>query len=384
MNLTQTLLGYLNRVFDKDPHKTLGIQFSYAGTGMWWVVAEKVLTVTVTGGIGTGFSVNLESYTVSSLAAYISSLPGYTVTAIASDPKVAALAASILLDGASNQNVTGGNNLYCYTSNLYAYLEANAAELETAETAVVEGIKQITIFDADQNPSAAGEWLDEIGGYYNVPRITGEPDTQYGPRIVAEVLRPRGNNVALEAAIKAFTGQQTSVVNGSVPVFSIPNFDSTITFNGAHNYNASGSFQYNLFDVSVGYDMRNGGNQTVFKDTVTAVVERLRDAGTHMRSLLLTGSLVEDALLQPTDAFGALTVSPHLADTLVAPTDAMFTAIGGNAFADTLTQPNDATNHLTGINTMTFNGARHFDGMPQYWGGLTSNGNLDGSSTTYA
>ncbi|HCE08618.1 MAG TPA: hypothetical protein DEQ40_08460 [Oxalobacteraceae bacterium] len=384
MKLTQTLLGYLNRVFNKDPQQTLAIQFSYAGTNMSWVVAEKVLTVSVVGGIGAGFSVALESYTLASLAAYIASLNGFTVTALAPDLQLRALAASVLLDGTGNQNSSGGNNLYCYTSNLYSYYEAVADELNTAETAVVECIKQISILQEDQTPSAAGIWLDEIGGYYAVPRITGESDSSYGPRIISEVLRPRANNVALEAAIKAFTGQQTSVVDASVPSFSVPIFNAAQTFNGGNLYNSTGSFQYNIFDVSVGYDLLFGGDPTTFKNTVTAVVDRLRDAGTHMRSLLLTGSIVSDTLTPPEDGFGIITVAPTLADTLTAPTEGKLMGIGMIGFGDTLTAPNDNTNQNAIVYTTKFNSGRNFDGLVIYAGGLTGTGKIDGSATTYA
>lgn len=41
MNLTQKLLGYLNRVFDKGPDRVLVLRFRYDGTAMSWRIDRK-------------------------------------------------------------------------------------------------------------------------------------------------------------------------------------------------------------------------------------------------------------------------------------------------------------------------------------------------------
>src|SRR3546814_4396237 len=83
--------------------------------------------------------------------------------------------------------------------------------------------------------TAQGEWLDELGGYYGVPRIQGENDASYGPRIIAEVLRPRGNNVAMEAAIKVYTGQDAKVTDVTLYGDPFPRYDATIRYDGTRS-----------------------------------------------------------------------------------------------------------------------------------------------------
>lgn len=380
MRLTQTLLGYLNRVFSRDPQQFLAIQFKYAGSGMSWSVEDGTLTVLVTGGVGAGFSLDLSEYTLQSLASHIAGLPGFTVTGIATSDQ-SGLSAMVLLDGTGSQNASGGNNLYAYGNPLYSYLESAAKELEDAETAVVEALKQLSIRDAAGNPSASGYWLDQIGSYYNVPRLTGEPDNVYGPRIIAEVLRPRANNVALEAAIKSYTGQAVTVTDVSVPGFNDPTYNSLHTHNGTALYNSVGSFQYGLFDVTIGYDIIGGGEISGFRDSILGVIERLRDAGTHLRALSLGGSVISDTFLSPpSDDMGGLVVTPGLTDTLTAPTESGVTLSGGmTGFAEAGPAGNDGTSSLVAVYTTTYNSLRNFNGAVPHMGGHTGTSNLDGS-----
>jgi hypothetical protein len=382
MKLTRTLLGYLNRVFNKDPGNFIAIAFIYAGDAMTWAVADGVLTVAVTGGVGAGFSVALDNYTLESLALYISGLTGFTVNFV-SPGALGNLSAMVLLDS-SGSMASGKSRIFGYTSILFSYLETSSAALNTAEVDLVQALQQISVRDGSGNASAAGYWLDEIGSYYGVPRLPAEVDAVYGPRIIAEVLRAKGNNVALESAIKYYTGQQTTVVDVAVPAFSVPLYDATYFYNGVREHNSVGTFQYNLFDVDAGYDLINGGDIATFKATVEAVIGRLRDAGTHLRALSLGGSQLQDTLTAPTDSYTPSALTMPFTDALTAPDDALAVIpITVAGFSDTLTAGDDSVDSLEVTYEMCHGGLRHYNGAVAHLGGYVGDGYLSGIGDVY-
>jgi hypothetical protein len=332
MKFTQKLLAYLHKVFDKDPHEFLAIRLQYRG-GLTWTISDGFLYTTVTGGPGQNLTVDLSKYTVSQLVGYLSTQTGYSVL-YSDTSNLSKLQALVLMEASGDISQSNGDHLYGYTNVLWSYMDSQSNELEQAQTQIGEMLNQMS------TTTAADEWLDLLGAYYGVPRLTGEDDTSYGPRIIAEVLRPRGNNVAIEMAIQAYTGQISTVTDVTLYGPTAPLYNSTITRNSAYRYNAVSKPLYGLFDVQYGYDLINGGDVSAFTQTVKDLVNKLRDAGTQMRSLSLTGSALLDALTPPTDAttFG---VGAAFTDTLTAPTDAFAGATTLAGFADTLTAPTD-------------------------------------------
>jgi len=355
MRLTQKLLSFLNRVFDKDPAQFLALRLQYDG-GMVWQVADGSLTTTVTGGSGHSLTVDLSQYSVAQLANFLGTQQGYSV-AYVDRSELSALSALVLIDGGSDIALSNGDHLYGYTSELWSYMEAQSSELETAEAQIGEMLNQMSTV------TASNEWLDELGSYYVVPRLQGELDSQYGPRIIAEVLRPRGNNVAMEAAIKVYTGQNAKVTDVTLYGATFPLYNGAITRNSAYHYNASRVPLYGLFDVEYGYDLINGGDITAFQQTVRDLINRLRDAGTHLRSLLLTGSMLADSLTPPTDGGQlSITVGAAFSDALSAPTDSVSTgAVTIAPMADTLTVPLDGLG-LVVTTQYRYNSVRKYNG----------------------
>ncbi len=301
MLLTQKLFRFLYRRLSSNPQSFLALRLNYAG-GMTWTVADNVLTTAVTGGIGASLSIDLTQYTLGSLVSYLAAQPGYSI-AYADNSALASLSAAVLLDGSGDISASNGNAIYAYTSVLYAYLNAMSVELNAAAAQIPNAIAQMSI------PTASDEWLDYIGGFYGVPRMAGELDAQYGPRIIAEVLRPRANNVAIEMAISAYTGASTAVTDVVEYGAALQTWDGAFNFDGSKFYNATQSPQYGLFDVAYGYDLINGSDQTSFAATIAGIVDGLRDAGTHLRALSLGASsaLADSASPAPTDA-ASLTV----------------------------------------------------------------------------
>jgi hypothetical protein len=362
MKFTKKLLGYLHKVFDKDPHEFLAIRLKYDG-GMTWAIADGFLSTTVTGGSGQNLTIDLSQYTVGQLVVFLSMQDGYSVV-YADTSQLSTLKALVLMDGSNDINTSNGDHLYGYTNVLWSYMDSQSNELEQAQTQIGEMLKQMS------TTTASNEWLDLLGSYYGVPRLPGELDASYGPRIIAEVLRPRGNNVAIELAIQAYTGQVSTVTDVTLYGPTFPLYNGVITRDGSHTYSASAKPLYGLFDVTYAYDLINGGDVAAFTQIVKDLVNKLRDAGTQMRSLSLTGSALTDALTPPTDAFTLLQASMAFADTLTAPTDALAGAAALAPFADTLTAPSDDES-ITIVYDYRYNGVRRYDGSIFRVGGTT-------------
>ena len=371
MLLTQTLLGFLNRVFNKSPAQVMAMQFTHVYP-MTWQVSDGVLTTVVqNGGTGGNLTVDLTQYTFAQLVNYLAAQPGYVTPYLA--PSMANVSAAALLD-ASGSVTPGGSNapMYAYTSVLWAYLEANAAELELAAAQIKNLPLEMSTTTADTI------WLNVLGNYYNVPRNPNESDAAYGPRIIASVLRPMSNNVAMEIAISTFTGQNTIVTDVVLPGVTGNSYNSKYTYNGAINHDSANTPVYGLFDVQYGFDLINGADPTTFAATVTALINTLRAAGTHLRNLELIGSNFTDALTPPTDQFSIIEVIAPFEDTLAQPTDAMSVIrIKAGAMTDTLVQPEDTNAMEFTINyNYQYNGIRTHNGIIKYESGTVETDTL--------
>ncbi|HVB37363.1 MAG TPA: hypothetical protein VND92_02460, partial [Vicinamibacterales bacterium] len=313
MRLTDKLLGFLNRVFDKDGRPFLALRLSYAGA-MTWQVADGVLTTTAPG--AASLSVDLSGYTVASLAAFLAVQPGYAVPYL-DGSALAQLSALVLIDGSGDIRQSNGDHLFGYTNPNWAVLDAFADQLEQAGTAIAAMPAEMSTTTAD------GEWLDLQGGYYSVDRQLGEADGQYGPRIIATVLQPRSNNLAIAAALSAATGQACQVPDVVAWGSPVPAHNGLINHDGSHTHNASAAPIYCLFDVATGYDLLGGASPTAFIVLVQGIVEALRAGGTHLRAVTLQGSTIADAAVPPTDAVGLLAIAANLQDVASPPSDAL-------------------------------------------------------------
>lgn len=271
MKLTGKLLGYLSRVFDRGPGAVLALRVRYAGTSMRWTVSDGVLRTTVTGGPGADLTLQLSLYTVAGLAAVVAVQPGYSVEYVAG-ADVAGLSALTLIDASGDQNASNGDHLNAYTSVLWAFLEAQAGELTLLRAAVDEALAQMSM------RSAADEWVDEHGGYYGFPREPGEPDAVYALRVIASIGRPLGNNIAIEQAIN------TSLGGLNARVTDVPAQAFTVPYAGT---------SYGLFDVVYSIALDGDDDLSVYTERVRRLVEQVRDAGTHMRTISVRGDLAD-------------------------------------------------------------------------------------------
>lgn len=322
MKITKKLIGFMHRVFNKSPEQFLALRIRCDGIGLTWAISDAVLVTSPIGGTALPLSVDLTKYTVAGLASYIGMQQGYSI-AYVNGTAMVNLSAAVLLDGSGDVTQLNGDQLYGYTSALWAYMEANAAELKTAELQIGQMVKQMSTITAEDM------WLDELGGYYAVPRAQGELDAQYGPRIIATVLRPLANNVAIEAAL--------AVINGGLPT-TCTDYDQIV--NGS----------YGLFDIDieVSLDLLAIKTYTALILSIVESVDRMRDAGTFMRRLAIITKVMA------TYYSGAVVIS---GETVTMASD--YTLFGdGSEIAD-------GTQYATGQRfhwTFRANGSFNFDG----------------------
>ncbi len=286
MQLTTKLLSSINRVFEKDPERFLALRLRHSAP-MNWDIADAVLRTFVADLPQNNLSVDLRQYTLSSLATFLAAQPGYQVI-LPPDP-LPPVSATTLIDGEGDINESNGDHLYAYSSLLWSYMEANAVELTTARAQIVEAIEQLSTRTAD------AEWLDELGSYYAVERRPGELDAQYGPRIIATVLMPRGNNIAIAAAIEQVSNGLRARIVDSVDTPVINRFrNGSILFNGAFPHaSGEGIYAHNLFDAL--FDVDFSSPIAFDAARIAAIINDFRDAGNHLRRMSLSGSM-QDAV----------------------------------------------------------------------------------------
>lgn len=300
MKFTQRLLRRINGVFDKTPDAFLALRLRYDGQ-MSWTVDDNALSTTVTGGTGAALSVNLESHTLSSLSTYLAAQPGYSVPL----PSSELLSATVLLDASGDQDTSNGDHLFGYQSVLWSYFEAVSKELATVKNAIQEAVTQLSTKTADDN------WLEEIGSYYGVTRNNDEPAEQYGNRIISTVLMPRGNNVAIAAAIERLgDGIRARIVDAEATAGSSLTYNGQYQYDGTKTYSSEDvDYSYGLFDLNINTPL--DGTGAVSLAAIVETVDRVRDAGTHLRLIPVKADFLDELLLSDANESFSISITDN-------------------------------------------------------------------------
>lgn len=373
MLLTQKLLRLLNSVFDKDARAFTAFRIRHESGRLRWRIEDHVLTGSVDG-VGL-FEVALAGYTIRTLLEHLATLPGITVISRASTEQFG-LSAGALMDQSGDQASSNGDQVLAFTSLLWAYLEAMAIELREARRQIDEALLQMSA------KTAEAEWLDEWGGYFGFPRKDGEADAAYSKRIVEEILRPRGNNKAIEIGLRDVFGQDCEVIDLQRFGDVFPAYGGAFVHDGTYLHNADAIPYYGLFKVVIGYDLLGGVDISGYADEVSAYIDTLRDAGTHLESIELTGSKLDDTFAGAEDGLSVQVLSAiaTLLDALNEPTETVpvfplvvgdAPAPGGtvpNSFADQLDAPADATDGSI-VYATAYSGLRKYDAKVPHSGG---------------
>ena len=295
--LTQKVISYFHRVFDKDTHNQLAFRIQYNGSGLTWSVLNGVMSLVAVGGTGTSQSFNIANFKIGDLANFIASLPGYSIP-YRDTSAYSLLSALALIDQNGDVNVSNGDHVYGYTNPLWAWLDSNSSELGTAKTQISNALLQMN------TGSAQDEWLDYHGGFYKEPRLQDEQDHNYSPRIIAGVIQPRGNNVAIATAIQsiALGAQVVRVIDAIDDVSVAITYNGDILYNGSAFYDAGQgpNSTYGFFDVDFSYDFSGAVSESTYFSQIFTTVQAFRDAGTQLRTIIFrnngsTQDLVSDS-----------------------------------------------------------------------------------------
>lgn len=282
MILTSKLIGRLNRVFNRTPVPAFAMTVTCDGTALAWSLVDYELTLTPTGGTAQPITIGLAAANMQSLAGYIGQQAGYSIL-VQPPAAVERISAYALLDGSGASVNGGGVALYAYTNPAWAWLDSAAWELKLAATAVAALPGEMAV------PTADGEWLDYQGFVYgDVSRYPDEPDAPYQQRIIGDALRPKCNNIAIQAILQQYSGNPASVVDTPISK-GLFTYNGQYQHNGAEVYNQpNGGTAYGLFDVTVIYQASVVGvTQAAFQVAVTALVNGARAGGTQMRNLTI-------------------------------------------------------------------------------------------------
>lgn len=375
MLLTQKLLRLLNSVFDKDARAFTAFRIRHESGRMRWRVEDHVLTGSVDG--EDLFEVDLAGYTIRTLLEHLATLPGITVVSRASSEQLG-LSAGALMDQLGDEETSNGDQVHAFTSVLWAYLDAMAVELREARRQIDEALLQMSA------KTAEAEWLDEWGGYFGFPRKDGEADAAYSKRIIEEVLRPRGNNKAIEIGLRDVFGQDCKVIDLQRFGDVFPIYDGALVHDGTYPHNADAIPYYGLFKIVIWYDLLGGEDISGYINEVRSYVDTLRDAGTHLESVELTGSELDDTFSPPADGLSVQVLSAiaTLLDALDEPTETVpvfplvvgdAPAPGGttpNSFAEQLAAPEESSDGVITYSTL-YSGLRRYDAKVPHASGTT-------------
>lgn len=358
-SFTERLIEYLYRSFSKDPERFLALRIRSSSFLVWQVEND---TLSLTTSLSTTVF-NLADFTLGSLCDAIAMVPSLTVEYLAQDSHLSAL---VLLNGSASQTESNGDHLYGYGSLLWSYMHPVAGELIEAETQIGNMIDQMSITTAD------GDWLDEWGDYFGIPRNLGEPDAWYSNRMIVEILRPRGNNKAIELAMLERFGQVARIEDihrfGSVA----PAYNGVFTNNGTQVHNAVSSLERGLFRAVVGYDLLGDASPNAFAAEARAFIDKFRDAGTHLETLSLSSSLIYDSAPGSTDGSNSQSMVMNIAhaDATDAPSESLGAMPVITSFIDSMTAPVSGTADILVAYTHTHSGEILHNGIRLNNGGM--------------
>jgi len=257
--MTQTALRRLLKyphaaVFDESPASELAFRLQHPDHATW-EVGDRQMTVRA-GALEVTYDLRL--FTVDTLITQLIS-DGFTIVSPSSF--FTGMSARVLVDGSGDERVSNGDHIYGFTSLLWVLLNGYAGEVLDAEYQVQQALLQMVI------TTASGQWLDLWGTIYGVPRLPGESDAHFAPRIPKEAFRLRNNAHAIELAIRDATGFDVRIEEPWKEIFKL---DQSLLSGPDRLYDGDTIGYHLIRPVAHGY---------VDWPSVFAVIDRNRAAG---------------------------------------------------------------------------------------------------------
>jgi hypothetical protein len=346
-----SLLGRLYRAMSSDARPRAAMRIWHP-TGGQWSIRDATLT----------------------LQPLAEPRPDPTIIPLAPPATLASIAAAVLAAGwrvddlppelrdrgaiaLLDQEPTTTGYLIAHDSLLWAIFTAYAAALDEAASVANSLPAQV------RTDTATGPWPDYHGEFFGVPRLPGEPDDTYTRRIVAEVLRPKSNNIAMAGIISRVIEQQASVIDVTSYGPVVPSYDGTIDHDGTYTHNASEKAIKGLFDVIVPFDLLGNTDPVTFQAAIIAQVERLRAAGTHLRDIVLAAGGIFDTADGPEDGdIENITLSTALTESAAGPADTALPIAAALAATEPADGAEDTGASITQAWSHTLNGTWTLNG----------------------
>lgn len=291
--ITEKLLSYLYSAFSGAPSKTAAFTLTHSNEAFAWSVAGYMFRGELDGEFL--FEYNLEHNSILELTWLLGNIPNLAVTGLSGELKN--LSACVILEGSGSSGPVPA-----YTAILWQMMETIGYELVTAGLSISDMLAQMSM------QTAGAQWLDYWGAtHFGIPRVTGEADAAYAKRVLVEVLRPRGNNKAMELAILEQYGQSASIEDVYRLVSPTNSHDGSFDRDGSRTHSAPDvQTQYGLFKAVIGFDLLGADNPSDFAASLRTFIDRFRDAGTHLTTLELASSGIDDT-------YSAVTSETHAA-----------------------------------------------------------------------
>jgi len=252
------LMDRLHRVFNKEPQKyaVLAVTSTVGGT-----IDIDRYDITISHKYGT-FVIPIGSKTLNQVLIEIDALQ--YITATLKQPTYSYMLAKGVLP-ATSQDMAVDGNLYMSESIFYNEMQVYAGKMEEQADQLTDAEKQLYFH------SATDTWLDYWArDYFGNPRKTGETDSQYMPRVIAEIIRLTQNNKAMEVLLAS-----------AIPELNIEITDLPAKTWGERDY--QGDFlAYSEIDTSGEIVIRPD-----YFETIASTANKVKSAGTRLNILLM-------------------------------------------------------------------------------------------------
>lgn len=190
--------------FDRSPDAAPGFTISYDGTGALVSIAQRQLSITVSGGTGDALLLDLREHTLETLVTAINAHPGYTASVVGATGAIPAIALVPL----QREDLFFEPRLSYFRSTVWCLLMALVYALEDALEQIEIGARQLYL------DTAEAAWVDNWGAYYaRIERREGEADRSYARRIIRDVTRWKLNGRALEEILLDDLGVHARIIN---------------------------------------------------------------------------------------------------------------------------------------------------------------------------
>lgn len=252
-------MNRLHRVFNKDPQP---YQVMFVSSTVGGVLDINADGLTITHRYAT-VRVDFGEKTLNQVMVEINNKPYLTATL--RQPTYSSMLAKGLLPS-SQQDLEDGR-IYMASSIFYNEMQVYAGQLQQQANMLEYGEKQLYFH------SATEEWLDFWAReYFGNPRKKQEPDSQYAPRVVAEIIKLTQNNKAMEV-----------LLDRAIPSLDVEIVDAPARTWGNRDYHGE-------FDAVAEIDVETISETTIKPDFWIAIentAAKVKAAGTRLKTIAL-------------------------------------------------------------------------------------------------